>query len=115
MVQSDMNVVTLFDGTVIGRVEPWVDDPNTFDGWLEVEGKTDRLVVNGSNRSWAVAEVARNYMAHAVQETQEERAGMVACDPAAWKAREDRLRRFYEAAEIQGSSIGEHYRSNGKR
>lgn len=30
MMQGDVNVVTLSDGTVIGRVEPWADDPATF-------------------------------------------------------------------------------------
>lgn len=113
--QSDPNLVSLFDGTVIGRVEPWADDPDTFDGWVEIEGRTDELIVNGANRSWAVAEVARKYMEHAVIETQDERNGLLACDPAAWKGREERLRRFSEAAEIHGDAIGAHYRSAGKR
>lgn len=112
--QTNGNVVSLFDGTVIGRVEPWADDPATFDGWLEIEGKTDRLVVNGANRSWAEAEVARTYMEHAVIETKEERSGLLALDPAAWKSRAERLRRFSEAAEIHGDAVGRHYRSSGK-
>jgi hypothetical protein len=111
--QTDGNVISLFDGTVIGRVEPWSDNPGTFDGWLEIDGKTDRLVINGANRSWAEAQVARAYMEHAATETDEERAGLLALDPAAWKAREVRLRRFSEAAEIHGDAVGRHYRSGG--
>lgn len=112
--QSDMNVVTLFDGTVIGRIEAWADDPGIFDGWLELEGQTDRLVANGANRSWAQAEVARAYIHHAAVETDEERNALLACEPGAWKAREERLRRVREAGEIQGDAIGRHYRSGGK-
>lgn len=115
MMQSDVNLVTLFDGTVIGRVEPWADDPATFDGWLELEGKTDRLVVNGANRSWAVAEVAREYIHQATAQAPEERDGLLNCDLAAWRARENRLRRVREASEIHTASIGEHYRSGGNR
>lgn len=113
--QTDMNVIALFDGTVIGRVEPWADDPDTFDGWVEVEDRTDHLIVNGANRSWAVAQVARGFMEYAATETEEERVGLLACDREAWRDRETRLRRFKEAAEIHGASVAEHYRSNGKR
>lgn len=114
MMQSDVNVVTLSDGTVIGRVEPWADDPATFDGWLELEGETDRLVVNGANRSWAVAEVAREYIGYAILGTPEERSGLHACRPGAFRAREERLRRVREASEVHAASIGTHYRSGGK-
>lgn len=113
--QSDANVVALFDGTVIGHVEPWADDPGIFDGWLETEGETDRLVVNGANRSWAVAEVAREYIHQATVQTPEERDGLLDCDLAAWRAQESRLRRIREASQIHAISIGEHYRSGGNR
>lgn len=112
--QTDPDAVTLFDGTRIGRVEAWADDPEIFDGWLELEGRTDQLVSNGANRSWAVLSVAQGYLSHAVRETPEERDGLLACDPAAWRAREDRLRRVREAGDVYQGALREHYRSGGK-
>lgn len=114
MMQSDTNTLALFDGTVYGRVEPWPNDPEIFDGWLEIEGQTDQLVVNGSGRSWAEVEVARQFIMQGLNETPEERKALLHCEPDAWKNREDRLRRIREASEIMGDAIGRHYRSGGK-
>lgn len=114
VMQSDPNVIVLYDGLVIGRIEAWADDPEIFDGWLEIEGRTDQLVINGSNRSWAEAEVARHYIGHALTETQEERDSLLRCEPGAWDKRETRLRRAREAGEISGAAIGRHLRSNGR-
>ena len=112
VMQTDPNVLTLPDGTRIGRVEAWADDPDIFDGWLELEDQTDQLVVNGANRNWAMAEVAKGYFSHVVHDTPEERAGLMACDRATWKARETRLRRVREAGEIYSAWLGKHYRDS---
>jgi len=113
MMQSDTNTITLFDGTRIGRLEPVENRPGFFNGWLEIEGKPGQRVVTEARQSWAEAEVARFYMEYAAIESDTERAGLLARDPAAWKARENRLRRFGEAAEIHGDALGRHYRSGG--
>jgi hypothetical protein len=47
----------------IGRLEPWADDPMTFDGWLEEsDGPIDELVVNGASEVWATYRVLRRYL-----------------------------------------------------
>lgn len=58
----------LFDGMVIGCVELWVDDFDIFDGWVEIEGCIDELIVNGVNWSWVVVEVVCKYMEYVVIE-----------------------------------------------
>lgn len=54
------------DGTPyeIGRLEPWSDDPETFDGWLEETsgGAVDELVINGGSEWWARYRVLARYM-----------------------------------------------------
>lgn len=54
------------DGTPyeIGRLEPWSDDPETFDGWLEETsgGVVDELVINGAPEWWARYRVLARYM-----------------------------------------------------
>jgi len=84
--QTDMNAVVLPDGTRLGRVEAWADDPDIFDGWLESETETDRLVANGAERSLAVVELVRVYLVREIK--LQEQAG--SSDPA-YAARTGRI------------------------
>lgn len=61
-------VVTLPDGTVLGRVESWVDDPDIFDSWVESETGTDDLLVNGADRDRAELALVNSFLVHQIRE-----------------------------------------------
>jgi len=92
--QDKENLISLPDGTVIGRVEPWADDPNIFDGWLEPAESTDELLINGADRDGAALEVVRVYLVGEIKIQEKSEQGQ--------PGHEERNARIIQAFQIMG-------------